>query len=54
VPRGAITRQYPGRPIKLLSCSAAACPVDIYAQHMARLLAGELGQNIVVDNRTGG
>jgi tripartite-type tricarboxylate transporter receptor subunit TctC len=47
---GAITRQYPGRPVTLLCCSTAGSPVG----HMARLLAAELGQNVVVDNRTGG
>jgi len=28
--------------------------VDLYARVMAKLLAAELGQNVVVDNRTGG
>jgi tripartite-type tricarboxylate transporter receptor subunit TctC len=51
---GAIGQQYPARPVTLLCWSAAGSPVDIYARHMARLLAVELGQNVVVDNRTGG
>lgn len=47
-------QQYPARPITILCWSAAGSPVDIYARTMARLLAAELGQNVVVDNRTGG
>jgi tripartite-type tricarboxylate transporter receptor subunit TctC len=51
---GAHSQQYPGRPVTLLCWSAAGSPVDVYARHLAKLLAGELGQNVVVDNRTGG
>ena len=47
-------QQYPGKPITLLCWSAAGSPVDIYARTMAKLLTSELGQNVVVDNRTGG
>ena len=47
-------QQYPARPITLLCWSAAGSPVDLYARVMAKLLAAELGQNVVVDNRTGG
>jgi tripartite-type tricarboxylate transporter receptor subunit TctC len=45
---------YPTRPITLLCWSAAGSPVDIYARVMAKLLAAELGHNVVVENRTGG
>ena len=51
---GAGGQQYPARPITLLCWSAAGSPVDIYARVMAKLLAAELGQNVVVENRTGG
>lgn len=51
---GAWAQQYPARPITLLCWSAAGSPVDIYARIMARLLTTELGQNVVVENRTGG
>jgi len=51
---GAWAQQYPARPITLLCWSAAGSPVDIYARVMARLLTAELGQNVVVENRTGG
>ena len=47
-------QQYPSKPITLLCWSAAGSPVDIYARTMAKLLATELGQNVIVDNRTGG
>ena len=45
---------YPAKPITILCWSAAGSPVDIYARTMAKLLTAELGQNVVVDNRTGG
>ena len=51
---GASGQAYPVRPITILCWSAAGSPVDLYARTMARLLATELGQNVVVDNRTGG
>jgi tripartite-type tricarboxylate transporter receptor subunit TctC len=47
-------QQYPARPVTLLCWSAAGSPVDVYARVLARLLSSELGQNVVVDNRTGG
>jgi tripartite-type tricarboxylate transporter receptor subunit TctC len=45
---------YPAKPLTLLCWSAPGSPVDLYARVMAKLLAAELGQNVVVDNRTGG
>jgi putative tricarboxylic transport membrane protein len=47
-------QQYPSKPITLLCWSAAGSPVDVYARVMAKLLQAELGQNVVVENRTGG
>jgi len=47
-------QQYPSRPLTILCWSAAGSPVDIYARVMAKLLAAELGHNVVVENRTGG
>jgi len=47
-------QQYPVKPLTLLCWSAAGSPVDVYARVMAKLLSVELGQNIIVDNRTGG
>jgi tripartite-type tricarboxylate transporter receptor subunit TctC len=45
---------YPVRPVTILCWSAAGSPVDIYARTMAKLLSTELGQNVIVENRTGG
>jgi tripartite-type tricarboxylate transporter receptor subunit TctC len=50
----AVAQQFPARPVTLLCWSAAGSPVDVYARVLAKLLASELGQNVVVDNRTGG
>ena len=47
-------QQYPARAITMLCWSAAGSPVDLYARQMAKLLSTELGQNVVVENRTGG
>lgn len=47
-------QQYPTRPVTLLCWSAPGSPVDIYSRIMAKLLAAELGQNVIVENRTGG
>lgn len=54
VAAGAAAQQYPAKPITMLCWSAAGSPVDLYARMMAKLLAAELGQNVVVENRTGG
>ncbi len=51
---GISAQQYPTRPVTILCWSAAGSPVDFYARIMAKLLAAELGQNVVVENRTGG
>lgn len=46
-------QEYPVRPITLLCWSEAGSPVDLFARVMAKLMAKELGQNVVVENRTG-
>lgn len=51
---GAAAQTWPVRPVTILCWSAAGSPVDIYARTMARLLTAELGQNVIVENRTGG
>ncbi len=51
---GAAAQTYPVRPVTILCWSAAGSPVDIYARTMAKLLTAELGQNVIVENRTGG
>lgn len=50
----ATAQTWPTRPITILCWSAAGSPVDIYARTMAKLLTAELGQNVIVENRTGG
>jgi putative tricarboxylic transport membrane protein len=47
-------QNYPAKTIAMLCWSAPGSPVDLYARIMAKLLTAELGQNVVVDNRTGG
>lgn len=54
VPVRAGAQQYPARPVTLLCWSAAGSPVDLYARVLAKLLTAELGQNVIVENRTGG
>lgn len=46
-------QDYPQKPITLLCWSEAGSPVDVYARTIARLMTRELGQNVVVENRTG-
>lgn len=50
----AAAQSYPSRPITMLCWSAPGSPVDLYARIMAKLLAADLGQNVLVDNRPGG
>ncbi len=50
---GASAQDYPVKPITLLCWSEAGSPVDVYARTIARLLTRELGQNVIVENRTG-
>ena len=50
----ASAQAWPARPVTILCWSAAGSPVDIYARTLAKLLTAELGQNVVVENRTGG
>jgi tripartite-type tricarboxylate transporter receptor subunit TctC len=50
----AAAQQFPSRAMTILCWSAPGSPVDVYARTLAKLLTTELGQNVVVDNRTGG
>lgn len=51
---GISAQQYPTRPVTILCWSAPGSPVDFFARIMAKLLTAELGQNVIVENRTGG
>jgi putative tricarboxylic transport membrane protein len=53
LPLQAAAQDYPLKPITILCWSEPGSPVDIYARIMARLMGRELGQNMVVENRTG-
>lgn len=50
----ATAQTYPAKQVTILCWSAAGSPVDIYARTMAKLLTHELGQTVIVENRTGG
>jgi putative tricarboxylic transport membrane protein len=53
LPFAAVAQDYPTRTIALLCWSEPGSPVDLYARIMAKLLTKELGQNVIVENRTG-
>jgi tripartite-type tricarboxylate transporter receptor subunit TctC len=44
---------YPMRPVRLIVGFAPGGPTDILARHMAQYLSGKLGQQFIVENRTG-
>lgn len=52
-PVAGLAQDYPSRPITLMCWSEAGSPVDLFARMMGKLLSKELGQNVVVENRTG-
>jgi tripartite-type tricarboxylate transporter receptor subunit TctC len=54
LPLFAIAQEYPTRSITMLCWSEPGSPVDLYARVLAKLLSQELGQNVIVENRTGG
>ena len=49
----AISQEYPSRPITILCWTEAGSAVDAYAREMARLMARDLGQNVIVEHRPG-
>ena len=53
LPCAALAQDYPVRPITMLCWSEPGSPVDLFARAMSKLLTKELGQNVVVENRTG-
>jgi len=53
VPALVDAQDYPTRPVTLMCWSEPGSPVDLFARAMAKLLTRELGQNVIVENRTG-
>src|SRR3954467_13337172 len=53
VPALADAQDYPTRPVTLMCWSEPGSPVDLFARAMSKLLTKELGQNVIVENRTG-
>src|SRR5579875_2741832 len=52
--RPALAQAYPSKPITLISWSAAGSPVDVMAREAAKLSTKYLGQQMVVEDKTGG
>jgi Tripartite tricarboxylate transporter family receptor len=54
VSRVARAQTYPARPIRLIVGYAAGGTADLFARIMAQSLTERLGQQIIIENRTGG
>jgi tripartite-type tricarboxylate transporter receptor subunit TctC len=56
VPCGAQAQaqSWPTRPIRFVVPYAAGGPSDVMARAVQNVIAGELGQSVVVENRAGG
>ena len=44
---------FPNRPIKLMVPFPAGGPADLFGRHLANGMGAELGQQVVIENRTG-
>ena len=52
-PRTAIAQAYPTRPVRLLVGFTAGGIADVMARTVARPLAAQLGQSVIIDNHPG-
>src|SRR5262245_8132294 len=53
LPRLARAQSYPARPVRWTVGFAAGSPQDIVARRLPQYLSGRLGQQFVIENRTG-
>lgn len=53
VPAATLAQTYPTRPVRVIVAQAAGGPTDVVTRMFADTLSGQLGQQIVVDNRPG-
>src|SRR5436309_15652223 len=52
-PSPALAQNYPARPVKLVVPFPAGGPADFFARTLSQGLSSELGQQVVLENRTG-
>jgi tripartite-type tricarboxylate transporter receptor subunit TctC len=53
LPRAAAAQPYPAKPIRLIVTFAAGGPADLFGRALAAGMSTELGQQVVVESRTG-
>lgn len=53
VPIGALSQDFPSKPIRMIVPFAAGGPADVLARSLAKGLGDSIGQPVIVDNRTG-